>query len=137
MYRIPALWNKYFGQLLLLVLEALRAQSSGIREGALVTIRALVINLGDSQFVDYIDVVIARLLDCVRDESRLVAQVQQPLSACLLDVPADFISHPSTQRSEEALEALITTVTPPQRCLQVLIPIIKEEESPVLQAAIR
>jgi hypothetical protein len=35
-------------------------------------------SLGDGQFVDYIDVVMARLLGCVRDESRLVAQVWWP-----------------------------------------------------------
>ena len=32
------------------------------------------LNLSPGQFVDYIDVVMARLLSCVKDESRLVAQ---------------------------------------------------------------
>ena len=55
-----------------------------------------------------------RLLECVKDDSRMVAQ-----------------------KTEEALEALIHAISPPQRCLQVLIPIIISEQAPVLQAAIR
>ena len=55
-----------------------------------------------------------RLLECVKDDSRMVAQ-----------------------KTEEALEALIHAISPPQRCLQVLIPIIISETAPVLQAAIR
>eukprot|EP01045_Picozoa_sp_COSAG04_P042137 COSAG04_NODE_13158_length_617_cov_14.177606_2_plen_55_part_01 len=53
-----------------------------------------------------------RLLECVKDDSRMVAQ-----------------------KTEEALEALIHAISPPQRCLQVLIPIIISETAPVLQAA--
>ena len=55
-----------------------------------------------------------RLLECVKDDSRMVAQ-----------------------KTEEALEALIHAISPPQRCLQVLIPIIISEQAPVLQASIR
>ena len=63
---------------------------------------------------DYIEIVMGRLLECVKDDSRMVAQ-----------------------KTEEALEALIHAISPPQRCLQVLIPIIISETAPVLQAAIR
>ena len=63
---------------------------------------------------DYIEIVMGRLLECVKDDSRMVAQ-----------------------KTEEALEALIHAISPPQRCLQVLIPIIISETAPVLQASIR
>lgn len=71
-------------------------------------------NLGSAQFLDCVEIVMPKLLDCVKDESRMVAQ-----------------------KTEEALEALISAIDPPQRCLQVLIPLIITEQSPVLQAAIR
>ena len=106
------------------------------RETALGTIREMVTNLGSAQFLvrpsfsprqsggpglisgdsvqDYIEIVMGRLLECVKDDSRMVAQ-----------------------KTEEALEALIHAISPPQRCLQVLIPIIISEQAPVLQASIR
>jgi len=74
----------------------------------------MIVNLGSAQFLDYIETVMAKLLDCVKDDSRMVAQ-----------------------KTEEALEALISAIQPPQRCLQVLIPIIISETAPVLQASIR
>lgn len=76
--------------------------------------REMITNLGSAQFLDCVEIVIPKLLDCVKDESRMVAQ-----------------------KTEEALEALISAIDPPQRCLQVLIPLIITEQSPVLQAAIR
>ena len=76
--------------------------------------REMITNLGSAQFLDCVEIVMPKLLDCVKDESRMVAQ-----------------------KTEEALEALISAIDPPQRCLQVLIPLIITEQSPVLQAAIR
>ena len=61
----------------------------------------------------YLEIVVAKLLECSKDESRAV-----------------------TQKTEEALECLLTTVEPPQRCVQVLIPIIISEDSPVLQVTL-
>ena len=74
----------------------------------------MITNLGSAQFLDCVEIVMPKLLECVKDESRMVAQ-----------------------KTEEALEALISAIDPPQRCLQVLIPLIITEQSPVLQAAIR
>ena len=76
--------------------------------------REMITNLGSAQFLNCVEIVMPKLLDCVKDESRMVAQ-----------------------KTEEALEALISAIEPPQRCLQVLIPLIITEQSPVLQAAIR
>ena len=81
---------------------------------SLVCMRELITNLGSAQFLNCVEIVVPKLLDCVKDESRMVAQ-----------------------KTEEALEALICAIDPPQRCLQVLIPLIITEQSPVLQAAIR
>ena len=53
---------KYFSQLLLLVLDALEAPTAGTRGAAVLTIKTMVTNLPPGQFIDYIDVVMSRLL---------------------------------------------------------------------------
>ena len=110
--RDPALWSKFFGQILLLVLEVLKAPEPDTREAALTTVTAMLSNQR-GQFMEYIEILMAKLLECCKDSSREV-----------------------TKKAEVALESLVTTLEP-QRSLQVLIPVIISEEAPVLQTSIR
>eukprot|EP01052_Picozoa_sp_SAG31_P021905 SAG31_NODE_1718_length_7457_cov_3.659418_4_plen_628_part_00 len=108
------LWQKYFGQIMLLVLESLSAADSSTRETGLATIMDMAKNLGGQPFAGHLEIVVAKLFGCAKDESRAV-----------------------TQKAEEALECLLKLVDPPQRAVQVIVPIVIYEDSPVLQAAIR
>jgi len=65
------------------------------------------------QFTDYVNVAMIRLLDAIKDPERDVVLAAE----CALDV---LVSH---------LEA--------EQCLEVVVPLILTEQSPVLQAAIR
>ena len=67
------MWQKHFAQIVLLVLESFKAHDSQTREAGLKTIADMIRNLGSSQFVGYLEIVVARLLDCAKDDSRCLA----------------------------------------------------------------
>lgn len=105
-------WLQYFGQILLVVLEALGDSESSIRESALVVVKEM-LRGQPSSFVDFIEVVMVKLLESYKDPVREVCQA-----------------------AEEALEQLTSAVNP-HRCVETLIPLISSEDGPVLQASIR
>jgi len=105
-------WLQYFGQILLVVLEALGDTEAAIRETALVVVKEM-LRSQPSSFFDFIEVVMVKLLESYKDPVREVCQA-----------------------AEEALEQL-TSALNPHRCVETLIPLISSEEGAVLQASIR
>lgn len=105
-------WVSYFGQILLVVLEALCDAEPVIRELSLVVIKEM-LRSQPTSFVDFIEVVMVKLLEKYRDSTREVCQA-----------------------AEDALEQLISAVNP-NRCVDTLIPLISSEGGAVLQASIR
>lgn len=105
-------WVSYFGQILLVVLEALCDAEPVIRELSLVVIKEM-LRSQPTSFVDFIEVVMVKLLEKYRDTTREVCQA-----------------------AEDALDQLISAVNP-NRCVDTLIPLISSEGGAVLQASIR
>jgi len=94
------------------VLEALCDVEPLIRELSLVVIKEMLRSQPVS-FVDFIEVVLVKLLEKYRDSTREVCQA-----------------------AEDALDQLISAVNP-NRCVDTLIPLISSEGGAVLQASIR
>eukprot|EP00824_Muranothrix_gubernata_P015246 TRINITY_DN3166_c0_g1_i1.p1 TRINITY_DN3166_c0_g1~~TRINITY_DN3166_c0_g1_i1.p1 ORF type:complete len:1165 (+),score=209.18 TRINITY_DN3166_c0_g1_i1:276-3497(+) len=109
---IPEMWMQYFGQVLVAVLERVKDDEASVRELAIATIKEMLKNQS-ANFVEFVEVVMARLLECYRDQAREVNQV-----------------------AEEALEQLIG-VLDSNKCLEQLNVMIRNEDGAVLQASIR
>jgi hypothetical protein len=106
------MWNAYFGQVLLAVLETFKSTESGMRELALQVIREMLRN--QAQYFDQLlEVVFRRVLDLLHDSLREV-----------------------TQAAEETLDDIVAA-TNPKMCLEILTAFVRAEEPPILQMCIR
>eukprot|EP01028_Stygiella_incarcerata_P001847 TRINITY_DN13447_c0_g1_i1.p1 TRINITY_DN13447_c0_g1~~TRINITY_DN13447_c0_g1_i1.p1 ORF type:complete len:1399 (-),score=355.11 TRINITY_DN13447_c0_g1_i1:199-4395(-) len=108
----PSLWKGYFGQILLVVLETLKDDSAPHRELSLHCIREMLKNQTD-YFDDFIEIVLARILEACHDESREVCQA-----------------------SDAAAEQFSLRIDP-QKTLRVISPFILTSEGTTLQVSIK
>ena len=106
-----ALRPPFFGQVLAVVLETLGRDPAAVLLAALPVIRRLLRHQG-AHFDDFVELVVARLLECTRHPEKEV-----------------------THASERTLDLLVTVVDP-KRCMEVIAPVVNAEHSDVLQSAI-
>jgi CLIP-associating protein 1/2 len=108
----PTVWKGYFGQILLVVLETLKDKAAPHRELSLHCIREMLKNQTE-YFDDFIEIVLARILEACHDESREVSQA-----------------------SDAAAEQFSLRIDP-QKTLRVLSPFILTAEGTTLQVSIK
>merc|ERR1719330_36427 len=110
-----AVWERYFGRVLILVLDSLEQREEGIRETAILCLQELIAEQPDL-CTDFAEVVASKLFDVYRSCS----QVERQVGAMV----------------DRALERLLGAVSF-VRALEILMPVINTEVAPLLQLAMR
>ena len=107
-----AVWNTYFGQVLIGVIGTVKDPDPSVRELGLLCVKEM-LSHQSFHFAEFVNITVTNILEGYRDENKDVAHA-----------------------AEESFEQLVLSLNR-FRCLEVLRPIIATEDGKVLQVSIR